>query len=357
MTEPSSVEIAAGSRFLRACRAQPVDRPPIWLMRQAGRYMPEYRALRSKHSMLDLVRNPELSAQVTLQPVEAFGMDAAILFADILTLLDGMGLGLSFEPGEGPRFARPIRTPEQVEHLHAPPPEEALGFTLEAARLARGLLPPDLPLIGFSGAPFTLACYGIEGRGSRTYALTRAFMHDEPIAWHQLMEKLAEAVGLYLRAQRRAGVQALQLFDTWAGLLSEQEYRTAVLPYTRRALELARDGEGPRPPLIYFARQGGHLLASLRETGADVFGIDHTLRLTEARAVLGEETPLQGNLDPDLLLGPKEPMLEQAAAILDEMRGQRGHIFNLGHGVIKETDPRRVAELVQFVQQSAGGTA
>jgi len=334
------------TRLLRACRREPVDRTPVWLMRQAGRYMPEYRALRARHSMLDLVRTPDLAAQITLQPVDAFEVDAAIVFADILPLLDGLGLGLEFVAGEGPRIPRPVRTAADVDRIAVRPAEETLGFTLEAVRLARRALAGRVPLIGFSGAPFTLACYAIEGGSSPDFPLARRFLREQPAAWAALMEKLATAVGDYLAAQVLAGAQAVQLFDSWAGRLTADEYRASVLPFSAAALRRAADGG---VPVIHFATQSAHLLPLLREAGGTVFGVGNDVPIDEAWRRLGDGVAVQGNLDPDSLLGPEDAMLRRAADVLDRAAGRPGHIFNLAHGVKKETDPARVRALVDFV--------
>ncbi len=342
------------TRFLRACRREPVDRTPVWLMRQAGRYMPEYRALRARHSMLDLVRTPDLAAEITLQPVEAFEVDAAIVFADILPLLDGLGLGLEFVAGEGPHILRPVRTAADVERIVVRPPEETLGFTLEAVRLARRALADRVPLIGFSGAPFTLACYAIEGGSSPDFPLTRRFLREQPAAWSALMGKLSAAIGAYLAAQVRAGAQAVQVFDSWAGRLTADEYRAAVLPFSAGALRPAAEGG---VPVIHFATQSAHLLPLLREAGGTVFGVGNDVPIDEAWRKLGDGVAVQGNLDPDALLGPEADMLRQAADVLDRVAGRPGHIFNLAHGVKKETDPARVRALVDFVHARPQGWA
>jgi uroporphyrinogen decarboxylase len=335
------------TRFLKACRREPVDATPVWLMRQAGRYMPPYRELRQKHSLLDLVKQPELAAQVTLQPVEAFEVDAAIIFADILTLPESMGLDLKFTQGEGPAFSNPVRNAQDVERLQVRPPEESLGFTLEAIRLTRKQLDGKVPLIGFSGAPFTLACYMIEGHASRDFPVTRQFLREQPRAWSALAEKLAQAVGAYLAAQVAAGAQAVQLFDTWAGILSESEYRDWAMPFSARALAAV---SAPAVPVIHFAI-GAHLLPLVKQAGGTVMGVDHHVELADAWRILGDDVAVQGNLDPTLLLGPADPMKREAARILDSVRGRRGHVFNLGHGVIKETPVENVAELVHLVHE------
>ena len=333
-------------RFLKACRREPADATPIWLMRQAGRYMPEYRELRKQHSMLELVKSPELAAEITLQPVRAFEVDAAIIFADILTLLEPFGLSLDIVEGHGPKIANPIRSAGDVDSLsHFA--VERLGFTLEAIKLARRQLDGLVPLIGFSGAPFTLACYAIEGGGSKEFRLTRGFIAEQPAAWHRLMEKLTGAVIDYLKAQARAGAQALQVFDTWAGVLNEAEYASLVLPYSRRLFkELETLGDIPR---IHFSTRTRPYLKQMRQEGVTVVGVDADCPLDWAWREIGHDCAIQGNLDPNALLGPPSAMLEQAAKILEQAGGRPGHIFNLGHGVIKETSPDTVARLVDFV--------
>ena len=309
--------------------------------------MPAYRELRRKHSLLDLVKTPELATKVTLQPVDAFDVDAAIVFADILTLPESMGLKLKFTDGEGPQILNPIRSAEDVERLVVRPPKEALGFTLAALRQVREQLNGKVPLMGFSGAPFTLACYMIEGESSRDFRTTRTFIRENPKAWHALAAKLATAVGSYLKAQIEAGAQAIQLFDTWAGTLSEAEYRELAMPYSAQALSLAWQ---PAVPIIHFAI-GAHLLPLVKQAGGDVIGVDQHIALDEVWRRLGYDVAVQGNLDPSLLLGPAEEMKKRAALILDSVRGRRGHIFNLGHGVLKETPVENVAALLDFVHQ------
>jgi len=338
------------SRFLKACRREPVDATPIWLMRQAGRYMPEYRALREKHPFLEVVKSPALAAEVTLQPVSAFDLDAAIIFSDILPPLEGMGLGLTFEKGEGPVLHNPIRSAADVEALETPPAEEALGFTLEAIRLARRALDPrGIPLIGFSGAPFTLAAYAIEGAGSRDYALAKSFMMGEPGAWRLLMEKLSTVVGEYLLAQAAAGAQALQLFDSWAGALGPADYREHVLPFSRRAIEIARPAG---VPIIHFATDTAGMLELIREAGGDVIGVDWRIELDAAWRRLGDGVAVQGNLDPAALLAPWSALEERARRVLEQAGGRSGHVFNLGHGILQQTPVENVRRLVDFVHDA-----
>jgi uroporphyrinogen decarboxylase len=339
--------VSRADRFLKACRREAVDATPVWFMRQAGRYMPEYRELRKRHTLLEMVKTPELATQVTLQPVKAFDVDAAIIFADILTLPESMGLDLKFTEGEGPAFLNPVRSKEDVEKLAIRSPEEALGFTLEAIRQTRTSLDGKVPLIGFSGAPFTLACYMIEGKGSREFPITRQFIREQPKAWHALLEKLSQAVGRYLAAQIDAGAQAIQLFDTWAGILSEAEYKEFALSYSAHALHSVRNSSVPS---IHFAI-GAHLLSLVKEAGGDVIGVDFHIGLANAWQRLGTDVAVQGNLDPSPLLGPVSEAKRQAAQILDSVRGRNGHIFNLGHGILKETPVSNVAELVNFVHE------
>ena len=339
----------AESRFLRACRREPTDATPIWLMRQAGRYLPEYRALRERHPLLEMIKTPELACAVTLQPIAAFALDAAIIFADILPPLEGMGLRLRYAEGEGPIIDNPVRTAEDVARLRTPPPEEALPFTLEAIRLARAQLDArNIPLIGFSGAPFTLAAYAIEGGGSRNYAAVKGLMMRDPATWDALMLKLSELVGAYLLAQARAGAQALQLFDSWAGQLSPDDYRQYALPYTQRALTIARQAG---VPIIHFATETSGYLEEMRATGADVVSVDWRVDLSAAWQRLGEDVAIQGNLDPVALLAPWDAIEPRARAILDQAGGQPGHIFNLGHGVLPNTAPDTVRRLADFVHE------
>jgi uroporphyrinogen decarboxylase len=337
------------SRFLRVCRREVVDATPIWLMRQAGRYMPEYRKLREQHTLLELIKTPELACAVTLQPVNAFALDAAIIFADILPPLEGMGLDLTFAAGEGPVIGNPVRTAADIARLRTPAPEEALGFTLEAIRLVRAELDTrGLPLIGFSGAPFTLAAYAVEGGGSRNFERVKALLMGEPDLWKQLMTKLSEVVGAYLLAQARAGAQALQLFDSWAGQLAPGDYREYVAPYTRRAIATAREAG---VPIIHFGVNTSGMLEEMRDAGGDVIGVDWRIELSDARRRLGDDLALQGNLDPVALLAPWESLKPRAQHILDQMAGHAGYIFNLGHGVLPQTPVENARRLVEFVHE------
>ena len=339
----------SSSRFLRACRRQQVDTTPIWLMRQAGRYMAEYRALREKHGILEIIKTPELACAVTLQPIRAFNLDAAIIFADILPPLEGMGLKLEFGKGEGPIIHNPIHNSVDVDALRVPDPEESLWFTLEAIKLTRQELDSQgIPLIGFSGAPFTLASYASEGGGSHKYLQTKGLMMSERALWHRLMTKLSEVVGHYLLAQAQAGTQALQLFDSWVGTLSPADYREYVLPYSRRAIEIARQAN---VPIIHFGIDTGGMLDLIRDAGGDVIGVDWHIDLDTAWRWLGPDVAIQGNLDPVALLAPWLELKKRAQYVLDQATRRPGHIFNLGHGILPGTQVDNVRRLVEFVHE------
>ncbi|MEW6577875.1 MAG: uroporphyrinogen decarboxylase [Chloroflexota bacterium] len=336
------------SLFLRVCRREPTGTTPIWLMRQAGRYMPEYRAIRARHSMLDAIRTPELACEITLQPIRAFALDAAIIFADILPVLIGMGLDLEFVKGEGPVITNPVRSPADADALRTPPAEENLPYTLDAIRLVRRELDGRVPLIGFSGAPFTLASYAIEGGGSKNHVRVKSFMLSEPDAWNRLMDKLATVVGDYLVAQAEAGAQALQVFDSWAGALSPADYRAYALPYARRVVARA---QSTGVPVIYFGTDLNGMLPLLRETGADVIGVDWRIAIDDAWAQLGDGVAVQGNLDPVTLFAPWPQTQRRADDILARVAKRPGHIFNLGHGILPETPVDNVRRLVDYVHE------
>ncbi len=336
-------------RFLRACGREPVDRTPVWFMRQAGRSSPSYRALREKHAILDMVKQPEVATQVTLQPVKELGVDAAILFADLLIPLEGMGVPVRIAAGEGPVIERPIRGPEDVDRLRPLDPEETLPFVFETIRRVRAKT--DVPFIGFAGAPFTLASYLIEGGGSKDYAATKTFMYRHPEAWDALLGRLAEEMAGYLRTQVDAGAQALQVFDSWAGALSPGDYATRVRPHTQRLFEGIRESG---VPTIHFGTGTGGFLESFAAAGGDVVGVDWRLPLDEAVRRLGPSRGLQGNLDPAALLGPPAVWKAEAADILRRVEGHPGHIFNLGHGVLPQTPLEHLQHLVTFVHESSG---
>jgi len=338
--------LPADSRFLKACRREPSDATPVWFMRQAGRYLPEYRALRQRHSILELCHDPDLATQVTLQPVERLGVDAAILFADILLPFEPLGLGLAFAAGEGPQIARPIRSAAQVAALPPVDPARDLGYVLEAVRLVCRALRPEVPLIGFAGAPFTLASYAIEGGSTRSFAVTKRFMYAEPRAWHALLERLADLVGRYLAAQAAAGAHALQLFDSWVGCLAPEDYRAYVQPHSRRALELAAGGG---VPVIHFGTETGGFLEDFAAAGGDVIGVDWRIPLDVAWEHLAPRQAIQGNLDPATLLASRATLEARVRDILTRAGGRPGHIFNLGHGVLPETPVEALQAVVELV--------
>jgi uroporphyrinogen decarboxylase len=335
-------------RFLRACRREPTDKTPVWFMRQAGRYMSDYRALRQRYSLLDICANPELAVAVTLQPVDLIEVDAAILFSDLLVPFTPMGLRFDFVKGEGPSIEHPIRTAADVDRLQPIEPREALGHVLETIRILRTELEGRVPLIGFGGAPFTLAAYAIEGGPSTTYARTKAFMYDQPAAWHRLCGRFADMMADYLQAQVEAGAHALQIFDSWAGMLGRADYREFALPHTSRIFSaLKRSGV----PLIHFGVGTTAILPDMVAGGGDVIGFDWRLPLDEAWTVVGHDRAVQGNLDPALLLGPEDRVFAAADDILRRAGGRAGHIFNLGHGVLPNTSLERVQALAAHVHE------
>lgn len=334
-------------RFLKACRREPVDRTPVWMMRQAGRYLPEYRAIRAQHSFLEMCRTPELAAEVTVQPLRRFDFDAAIIFADILLPLPGMGIDLTFAKGEGPVIGNPVRTAADVDALTELTPEVDVPFLAEAIRLALADLRDRAPLIGFSGAPFTLASYVIEGGGSKNFIATKTLMYTQPDIWHRFMDKVTATIVAYLRYQIAAGVHALQLFDSWVGVLSPADYREYVLPYSSRVIsELAGT-----VPVIHFGTDTATLLPLMRQAGGDVLGVDWRISLADASTLVGPEFGLQGNLDPITLFAPPEVIVQRVQMVLDEAAGRPGHIFNLGHGVLPETPTDSVTVMVDAVHR------
>ena len=335
-------------RFLRACRREPVDTTPVWFMRQAGRYMAEYRAIRQRYSLLEICAQPELAVTVTLQPVNAIAVDAAILFSDLLIPLAPMGLPFDFVKGEGPSIEAPIRSASDVGRLHPFEPREALRHVLETIRLLRAELTGRVPLIGFGGAPFTLAAYAIEGGPSSNYALTKAFMYSEPHAWHRLCDLFAEIMADYLRAQVEAGAQALQVFDSWAGALGRSDYREFALPHTARILQSLR---ALGVPVIHFGVGTTAILPDMA-AGADVVGLDWRQPLDEAWESIGPGHAVQGNLDPTLLLGPRERLFGAASDIVRRAGGRPGHIFNLGHGILPNTRLENVQALAEHVHEA-----
>ncbi len=338
-------------RFLRACRRQPVDATPVWFMRQAGRSFAAYRDLRERYGILELAKTPELCAEVTLMPVRALGVDAAVLFADIMLPLEPMGVDLRIEPDVGPIIERPIRSAADVEALRPFDPEQ-VSFTLDAVRLVRRELDGQAGVIGFSGAPFTLACYLIEGRPSRDYAIAKAFMYREPAAWHDLMERLSAMVVRYLRAQIDAGAQVVQLFDSWVGGLGPADYAAFVQPHVRRIFD-GLDGA----PTIHFGTGTAALLELMAEAGGDVIGVDHRVSLGDAWRRVGHDRGIQGNLDPARLLAGWEATETGARAVLEQAGGRAGHVFNLGHGVLPATDTELLRRLVDLVHEETSRSA
>lgn len=330
-------------RLLRAYRREPTDAVPVWFMRQAGRSLPEYRAVRERHSLLDICKTPELAVEVTLQPVRRLGVDAAILFSDIMIPVEAMGVRLDIAPNLGPVIARPLRSLADVETLRSLDPDEGVPFVLETIRLLVNEL--DVPLIGFAGAPFTLASYLVEGGPSKNHARTKRLMYSEPETWHKLMDRLADGVLAYLRAQIAAGCSAVQLFDSWVGHLTPSDYQTFVLPTTERIVVGLADAGVPR---IHFGVGTGELLRLIASAGPDVVGVDWRVSLDDAGGRTGDHVALQGNLDPTVCLAPWNVVAEKAVEVL-RRGGGRGHVFNLGHGVLPETDPDILARLVDLV--------
>ncbi len=332
--------------FLAACRREPVPYTPVWLMRQAGRYQPEYRAIREKLGFLELCKRPDVAAEVTVMAVEQLGVDAAIIFADILLILEPMGAGLEFAKGDGPVIHRPVRSGADVDAL-TEVDQASLGYVFEAVRQARAALRPEVPLIGFAGAPFTLASYLIEGGGSRDYTRTKGLLFGDPGAWDALMTKLVRALTGYLNAQIDAGAQAVQLFDSWVGALAPVDYRARVMPHVRALI----DGLRPGIPVINFGTGTAGLLECLRAAGGDVIGLDWRVDLDAAWARLGDDVAVMGNLDPLVLLAPIPEIRRRVAAILDQAGGRNGHIFNLGHGVLQQTPVDHARAVVDAVHE------
>lgn len=334
-------------RFLRACRREPVDATPVWFMRQAGRYMPEYRALREKYSLLEICRQPELAAEVTLQPVRALGVDAAILFADILLPVIPLGLGLEFAKGEGPVIGKPVRTMEDVRALKPVQIPTDLGYVMDAIRILRGEL-NGLPLIGFCGAPFTVASYIVEGGASREFLKTKTMMYSAPQVWHALMETLSNILSEYLVAQIHAGAQAVQVFDSWVGALSPQDYERFVLPYSQKILQAAK---AENVPVIHFGTNTTTLLPLMKRAGGDVIGLDWRIPLDDGWSLLGNAVAVQGNLDPALLFAPLPEIKSRVHDVLNRAASRPGHIFNLGHGILQHTPVDNVKAVVDMVHE------
>ena len=339
--------------FIRALLKQDVERTPVWMMRQAGRYLPEYRAVRSKAgSFMQLCTNPELACEVTLQPLERFAFDAAILFSDILTIPDAMGLGLSFAEGEGPQFAKPIRTAEDIKQLPIPDPESELRYVIDAVRLIKTNLQGRVPLIGFSGSPWTLATYMVEGKSSKSFQKVKSLMFEQPQLMHQMLDKLAQSVASYLNAQIAAGADAVMVFDTWGGMLSHDDYLEFSLRYAKQIkdlLKLERDGQ--KIPAILFTKGGGLWLESMANIGYDGLGLDWQTDIAQARARVGEQVALQGNMDPITLYAKPEVIREKVGKILHSYGQGSGHVFNLGHGILPDINPEHVKAMVDAVHE------
>ncbi len=340
-------------RFLRALRREPVDCTPVWMMRQAGRYLPEYRATRARaRDFMTLVRTPELACEVTLQPLARFPLDAAILFSDILTIPDAMGLGLHFVEGEGPRFRKTVRTAADVSKLGAPDPETELRYVMDGVRTIRAALKGSVPLIGFSGSPWTLATYMVEGRGGHDFQLVKKMAYDEPQLIERLLGTLTDAVSNYLLAQARAGAQALMVFDTWGGVLAPDAFARCSLAPMAAIVRAVKAG-APEVPVILFTKGGGPRLEALAGTGCDALGVDWTVELSEARRRVGRQVALQGNLDPCILLAGPERIRQEAVRVLESYGPGPGHVFNLGHGILPETPPEHAAALVAAVHEAS----
>jgi len=328
----------------------------VWMMRQAGRYLPEYKATRAQAgSFMDLCKNPELACEVTIQPLERFPLDAAILFSDILTVPDAMGLGLYFAEGEGPNFERPLRTPADIEKLFVPDPEGELKYVMDAVRTIRRELNGRVPLIGFAGSPWTLATYMVEGKSSKEYAITKGMMYSDPASLHKILDITARSVTSYLNAQIAAGAQAVMVFDSWGGALSHEAYKEFSLHYMQQIVDgLTRENDGRKVPVILFTKGGGLWLESMADTGCDALGLDWTVDIGDARARVGDRVALQGNMDPAVLYGTPERIRQEVATILQRYGTGSGHIFNLGHGIHQFVDPENAGVFVEAVHELSG---
>ncbi len=354
-----ATDTIANDRLLRALRRQPVDTTPVWIMRQAGRYLPEYRKVREKAgSFLTLAQTPELACEVTLQPLRRFELDAAIIFSDILTIPEAMGLGLHFVTGEGPHFHHPVQGRAAIDKLGLPDMEDDLGYVMDAIRTTRRELDGKLPLIGFSGSPWTLACYMVEGHGSRNFAAVKSLGYEDPGALHQLLDLLARAVTAYLKAQIAAGAQVVMLFDSWGGLLAPAPYREFSARYLARiCAELAADSDCRDVPVIVFSKGANCHLALLAESGCAALGVDWTIDLADARRATAGKVALQGNLDPAVLAASPEVIRNEVARVLESYGDGPGHVFNLGHGITPDINPEHVAVLVDAVHELGRGRA
>ena len=342
-------------RYLRVLKREPVDRTPIWVMRQAGRYLPEYRATRKKAGdFLTLCKTPELACEVTLQPIDRFGLDAAILFSDILTIPDAMGLGLVLEEGVGPVFSKPIRNKDDIKNLGIPDAEDDLGYVMEAVRVIRSALNDRIPLIGFTGSPWTLASYMVEGKGSKEFSLIKSLMFEDPKSTHKLLQIITHSIIQYLKAQIAAGAQSIMVFDTWGGMLSTENYKLFSLSYMRQIVtELKQDKATKDIPVTLFTKGGGQWLESIASTGCDGIGLDWTVNIAEARKRVGDKVVLQGNMDPVVMNTNPQQVSEEAEKVLAGFGAGEGHIFNLGHGIQPHAKPENMAALVETVQNKS----
>lgn len=340
-------------RYLRALLRQPVDVTPVWMMRQAGRYLPEYKATRAQAGdFMSLCKNAELACEVTLQPLRRFPLDAAILFSDILTIPDAMGLGLYFETGEGPRFSNPVTCRADVDRLPVPDPEMELGYVMNAVRSIRRNLNGEVPLIGFSGSPWTLATYMVEGGSSKAFTRIKKMMYAEPATLHAMLDKLADSVILYLNAQIRAGAQSVMVFDTWGGVLTGRDYREFSLHYMHKIVDgLLRENDGRRVPVTLFTKGGGQWLEAMAATGCDALGLDWTTDIDDARRRVGDKVALQGNMDPSMLYAAPERIEQEVAGILERFGSGTGHVFNLGHGIHLDVPPENAGVFVDAVHR------
>lgn len=340
-------------RFLKALLREPVDMTPVWMMRQAGRYLPEYKATRKKAgSFLNLCKNPELACEVTIQPLDRFALDAAILFSDILTIPDAMGLGLYFAEGEGPHFKNPVQDRTAVEKLYVPDMEQELGYVMDAVRTIRKELDGRVPLIGFSGSPWTLATYMVEGGGSKDFAKVKGMLYEDPQSMHRLLDVTAQAVTQYLNAQIAAGAQAVMIFDTWGGALTTRDYKAFSLNYMQKIIEgLTRENQGRKVPVIMFSKGGCQWLEDQASAGADALGLDWTLDIGLARKRVGDKVALQGNMDPTVLYASPERIREEVAFILKSYGDGSGHVFNLGHGIHQHVNPEHAGVFVDAVHE------
>ncbi len=347
------MEALKNDRFLRALLREPVDVTPVWMMRQAGRYLPEYRASRARAgSFMDLCKSPELACEVTLQPLERFPLDAAILFSDILTIPDAMGLGLYFAEGEGPRFEHPVRSAADIDKLGVPDPEQELKYVMDAVRTIRRELHGRVPLIGFSGSPWTLSTYMVEGSSSKEYANVKGMLFDRPDLMHKLLDTLARSVTSYLNAQIAAGAQAVMIFDTWGGILTPRDYREFSLRYMEQIVAgLTREADGRRVPVVLFTKGGGGWLEIMADTGCDALGVDWTLDLADARRRVGDRVALQGNMDPTVLYASPERIRQEVVTILESYGKGSGHVFNLGHGIHQHVEPEHAAAFIEAVHE------